>query len=107
MDIEHDVPAVLAHRTHGHAGVAARVRGPGTGQGEDPAPGEDLCPQEEAHVSLCTSGDSTHTFMSWPCCRAHLGSSLHTPEPPKGQGNRELRPELGTAAGRWANYIML
>lgn len=75
VDIEHDVPAVLAHRTHGHAGVAARVRGPGTGQGEDPAPRKDLHAQEEADVNLGTSGGSTHTSpvgsrpQSSPQCR--------------------------------------
>lgn len=44
MDVQDDVPAVLAHRIHGHAGVAARVGGPGPRQGEDAAPGEDLHP---------------------------------------------------------------
>lgn len=51
VDVEDDVPAVLTHCTHSHAGVAARIGGPGTGQHEDPAPREDLCPQTEAHMS--------------------------------------------------------
>lgn len=84
VDKEHDVPAVLTHRTHGHTGVAARVRGPGTGQGEDPAPGEDLRPQEEASVSLGTSGSSTHTSPS----------GVQTPELPQVPGNLELCPDL-------------
>lgn len=97
VDMEDDVSAVLAHCTHGHAGVAARVRGPGTGQREDPAPREDLCPQKEAHTSLCTSRVSTHTFPSWPCCRACEGSGLRTLRAPPTQGNWEWYPDLDTS----------
>lgn len=78
MDVQDDLPAVLARCAHGHTGVAARVGGPGAGQREDPAPREDLRPQTEAHVRLHTSQAGTHTSPSWPRRRAHPGSLPQT-----------------------------
>lgn len=103
VDVQDDVPTVLSHCTHGHARVAARVGGPGAGQGEDPAPREDLCPQKEAHVKLRTAAPT----------RSHAGPAAGHPwaacprpqSPPTMRGSRELSPGLGTSAGWWTSYI--
>lgn len=55
MDVQDDLPAVLARCAHGHTGVVARVGGPGTGQREHSAPREDLSPQTEVHMRLRTT----------------------------------------------------
>ena len=89
VDMQDDVPAILAHCAHGHTGVAARVGDPGTGQCEDTAAGQDLRPQKEVHVRLCTSGASAHTLSSWPCSWARLAACSRPPEP-LAQGNQEL-----------------
>lgn len=95
VDIQHDVPAVLTHRAHGHARVAARVRGPGSGQGEDPAPREDLRPQKEAHVSLCTSGGSSHTFTRWPQQAPDPRTPHSAGEPGAGPRPRDCCQQVG------------
>lgn len=94
MDVQDDLPAVLARCAHGHAGVAARVGGPGTGQREDPAPREDLRPQTEAHMRLRTSQASTHT-LSWPRRRARPGSLPDRQTPPRHRRTRSCAQTSG------------
>lgn len=91
MNLQDSIPAVLAHGAHCYTGVAARIRGTGTGHSEDLASREDLHPRGKSALTTALTPGVVPARTSQPSYHT-TWTLLQTPEGSPRQESPKLYP---------------
>lgn len=92
VNLQDNILAILTHSTHCYTGVAARIRGTGTGHSEDLACGENLYPRGKSTLNAAPTTGMVPALTCQPSYHTYLDPA---PDPwgfPWVQESHKLHP---------------